>query len=244
MNRRNMKISMDDGKMTILYDCGVMQKVELKDRTGCISFELINGKSFSCDVSAHILPEIIYLQSFGISITEDGGCFFIQSWEKGLFCFALPSGALLWHSKRKKANELIVRRKTVICRFADQCIEKMNILSGEVMEHYPLGWPANFYPLDDDFYLVGPKRGKYYLLNYQLHIDETIPYQKLNPALLDTCMIIDAEHTPGGMTIYGFEYMDDYYHEQNLMGNVNMEQYRFSRFVLLDRFQSELVASS
>ena len=158
----------------------------------------------------------------------------MQSWEKGLFCFAFPSGALVWRSKLKNAYQLVIRESTAICRFMDQCVEVIDIPTGEVVAHYPLGWSTKFYPLDDSNYLAGPKRGKYYLLDHQLLVKETIPYQKLNPALLDTCMIIDAEHAPGGMIISGFEYMDDYYHEQKLMGNTDMEQYRFSRFVPLD----------
>ena len=234
MNYKNMKISMQDGVMTILYNCGMIQKVILKRFSGTIRFYLHNGDMFSCDISSYLLPDIVYLHSFGISITEDGKYFFVQSWEKGLFCFELPSGTLIWRSKLKKAYELVVRESTAICRFMDQCVEAIDIPTGEVVAHYPLGWSAKFYPLDDSNYLAGPKRGKYYLLDHQLLVKETIPYQKLNPALLDTCMIIDAEHAPGGMIISGFEYMDDYYHEQKLMGNTDMEQYRFSRFVPLD----------
>lgn len=241
MNSKNMKISIHDGIMTILYNCGVIQKVMLKNYSGIIRFYLHNGDMFFCDISTHLLPDIVYLSSFGISITEDGKYFFVQSWEKGLFCFALPSGTLMWRSERKKANKLVTRNEAIICRFVDQCIERINIPSGEVTAHYPLGWATNFYPLDDCNYLVGPKRGKYYILDDHLQPKEMILYQKLNPALLDTCMIIDAEHITGGMTISGFEYMDDYYHEQKLMGNTDMEQYRFSRFVPLDCFRSELV---
>ena len=236
MNRKNMKMSMDDGKLTILYDCGVIQKVSLKDRTGYISFEFYNGERFFCDVSAHILPETIYLQSFGISVTDDGSCFFIQSWEKGLFCFALPSGELLWRSKKRRAKHIVLLPDRVICWFYEQCVDAMDICSGEVLAHYPLGYATDFLPLSDDFYLAGPKRGKYYVLDHQLEVREVITYQQLNPALLDTCQIVDAVAAPGGITISGFEYMDDSYREQNLLGNKNMEQYRFSRFVPLDAF--------
>ena len=237
MNCKNMKISMHDGTMTILYDCGVMQKVILMSFSGLVRFCLRNGETISCDISRHLMPDIVYLRSFGIGITEDGNYFFIQSWEKGLFCFSLPTGALMWRSKLKKASELVVRNNMLICHFADQCIAVIDTHSGEITARYPLGWAASFYPLDDNNYLVGPKRGKYFLLDHRLQVVEVIPYQKLNPALLDTCMINDVERIGNGMIISGFEYMNDYYHEQNLMGNTDMGQYRFSRFVAIDCFQ-------
>lgn len=239
MNSRNMTISLRDWELTILYDCGTIQKVVLPDYTGLISFCCRNGESFSCDVSKYIRPDAVFLKSFGVSIAEDGSCFFIQSWEKGLFCFALPAGELLWQSKRKHATRLVLLPNQVICHFADQCVDVMDIHTGEVLSHYPLGWNTQFLPLNDDFYLAGPKRGKYYMLDCRLEVREVIAYQRLNPALLDTCQIVDAVAAPGGMTISGFEYMDDYHHEQNLMGNTDMEQYRFSRFVPLDFFNDD-----
>ncbi|MBQ8579254.1 MAG: hypothetical protein IJ448_00990 [Oscillospiraceae bacterium] len=237
MNTRNMSISFQDWKLTILYDCGPMQKVVLKDYTGHISFYSRNAESFSCDISKHVRPNAVFLKPYGVSIAEDGSCFFIQSWEKGLFCFALPSGELLWRSKRNHATKLVLLPDRVICQFVDYCVDAMDIHSGEVLAHYPLGWNTQFLPLNDNFYLAGPKRGKYYVLDCRLEVREVVAYQRLNPALLDTCCIVDAVAVPGGMTISGFEYMDDYYHEQKLMGNTDMEQYQFSRFVPLDCVQ-------
>lgn len=239
MNSRNMTISLRDWELTILYGRGTIQKVVLQDYTGHISFYGDNAESFSCDISEHVRPDAVFLKSFGVSIAEDGSCFLIQSWEKGLFCFALPSGKLLWRSKRKHATHLVLLPDRAICRFEDQCVDAMDIHSGEVLSHYPLGWNTKFFPLNDEFYLAGPKRGKYYVLDCRLEAREVIAYQRLNPALLDTCQIVDAVAAPGGMTISGFEYMDDYHHEQNLVGNTDMEQYRFSRFVSLDCFRQE-----
>lgn len=234
MNTGNMTISLQDWKLTVLYDCGVIQKTVLQDDTGHISFYGHNAETFSCDISEHVRPDAVFLKSYGVSIAGDGSCFFIQSWEKGLFCFSLPSGELLWRSKRRHSTELVLLADRVICRFADQCVDAMDIHSGEVLVHYPLGWRSQFYPLNDNFYLAGPKRGKYYVLDSHLEVREVIPYQRLNPALLDTCNIVAAVAASGGITISGFEYMDDYYREQKLMGNSDMEQYRFSRFVSLN----------
>ena len=239
MNTKNMIISLQDWFLTVQYDCGTFHKAVLEDYTGHISFYRRNGECLFFDVSKHIRPNAVYLKSFGISIAEDGSCFFIPSWEKGLFCFALPSGELLWRSKKRHANHVITLSDRVICRFCDQCVDAMDIHSGEVLSHYPLGYNTQFLPVNEYFYLAGPKRGKYYVLDHKLEVREVVDYQRLNPALLDTCNIVNADYSPGGMTISGFEYMNDYYDAQWLMGNKDMEQYRFSRFVPLGCIRTE-----
>lgn len=239
MNTKNMVISLKDGELTVLYDCGVVQKAVLQDYVGRISFYTRDGTMFSCNISEHVRAEAVFLEAFGISIAENGSCFLIQSWEKGLFCFALPTGELLWRSKKRHAKDVVLLPDRVICWFYEQCVDAMDIRSGEVLVHYPLGYDTDFLPLNDEFYLAGPKRGKYYVLDRKLEVCEVISYQRLNPALLDTCQIVDAVAVPGGITISGFEYMDDYYREQKLMGNWDMEQYRFSRFVPLDSFNDD-----
>ena len=237
MNSKNMTISLDSGELTVLYDCGVIQKAVLQEDSGRITFYTRDGNIFSCNISEHVRADAVYLKTFGISIAENGSCFLIQNWEKGLFCFALPTGELLWRSKKRHANHVVVLPDRVICWFYEQCVDALDIRSGNVLAHYPLGYATVFLPLNDDFYLAGPKRGNYHVLDHNLEVCEAVPYQRLNPALLDTCQIVDAVAVPGGMTISGFDYMDDYYHEQNLLGNKGMEQYRFSRFVPLDSFQ-------
>ncbi len=237
MNSRNMTIHLQDWKLTILYDCGVIQKAILEDYTGHISFQRRDGEIFACDISAHVRPNAVYLKPFGLSIAEDGSYFLLQSWEKGLFCFALPSGELLWKSKKTHAKNVILLSDRAICWFYEQCVDAIDVHSGEVIAHYPLGYDTSFHPLNDNFYLTGPKRGKYHLLDHKLEICETITYQQLNPAPLDHFMIVDVEYRPGGMQISGFEYMRDYYQYQESIGNKDTEQYRFSRFVPLSCFQ-------
>lgn len=238
MNIHDMRNTMQYPTLSVTYLRGCVQKAIMEDCTGILTF-CFPGQQITCDVSKHILPEIVYMEQFGITVTEDGQYFFVQSWEKGLFCFHLPTGELAWHNKRKRAFELVVKDGRAICRFMDQRVEVMGITSGQVVASYPLGEGTLFFPLDDDHYLTGPKRGKYHVLDRDLQVREIVLPSQLDPEGMDHFLLVDAVRCRDGMQISGFEYMQAYYDAQRAKGIRDMDQYRFSRFVPLYLFGTE-----
>ena len=236
MNAKDMISSSNGGGLSVVYNRGFITYGESKEQTNILTFHDRNGQRTTIDVSDYLKLDHTYQGQFGIGLTDDGTFFFLQSWNSGLFCFERETGTLVWHCKRKKPFELVVRDRTVVCRFIDQCIDAFDINTGEVVAHYPLGFDTIFRPLTDDFYLVGPKRGKYFVLNGDLSVVVTIPYASLNPNMFDTFLVNEADFVAGGISISGFEYSDNA-HSIAIRSRILdefIEKSRFSRFVAID----------
>lgn len=116
----------------------------------------------------------------------------------------------------------MVLEKAVICRLFEQGVVALELLTGEVQKRIPLGTETDFWALSDTCYMIGPKRGRYQIINGQFDLLTTIPCQAANPGGYNTFIIVDAILMEKGIQITGFEYS----------GNVrNVEEYRFTRFI-------------
>lgn len=104
-----------------------------------------------------------YNEQFGITLSDDAKCFFVQSWEKGLFCFSLDTGEQLWHVKRKHAYNILADADYVFCYFVGDGIRKFGIVNGDELDRYPFVGDGGVYIVDNALFLLGPKRG-YFLL--------------------------------------------------------------------------------
>ena len=236
MNIKDMISSSKGDYLSVAYIRGIITYVESKEWTNVLTFHDRNNKPSTVDVSDYLELDHSYQSQFGVGLTDDGKFFFLQSWKSGLFCFERKTGTLVWHCKRKKPFELVVRDRTVVCRFLDQCVDAFDIDTGDVVAHYPLGFDTIFRPLTDDYYLVGPKRGKYFVLDGDLSITATIPYASLNPNMFDTFIINEAKFVAGGISISGFEYSRNAHSIAIRSRTLDefTENSRFSRFVEID----------
>lgn len=221
-----------DNYLEIVYDCGSVEKATVDQCTGIITFIMRDGKVIYTNVTDYVLPETAYLKQFGICITSDGKYFFIQSWEKGLFCFELETGSLHWHCKRKKAYNLAVGKHGIICRFFDQYIAKLDIATGEIKAHVPMGHGTNCYSLTDDMLLVGPKRKMYYIIDHDLKKVAVISESEMNPHLFDSFIITKACLSEDRLLITGYEYSNE---DDQIQGNsgrcTSIEDHMFYRLV-------------
>lgn len=227
MNINDMSCACNCDGLTVFYDCGIAKKASVSNYSGRITFELRDGRIIEHVINDHILPNPSYLKQFGISISENGEYFFIQSWEKGLFCFHMQDGSLLWHYKTKHAYDLVVRKNHIVCLFFGLCVSVIEISSGKMVSRFPLSsYSTCFVPITDERYIVGPKRGKYLILDENLSIVSSIPIETFNPRGCTTFLLLQAYFTPDGLLISGFEHFG----EDN---TGNMEQNRFYRLVSL-----------
>lgn len=236
MNIKDMISSSKGGDLSVTYIRGSVTYAESREWTNTINFFDRHDQVSTVDVSNYLELEHSYQSQFGIGITDDGKFFFLHSWKSGLFCFNRETGSLVWRCKRKKPFELVVRDRTVVCRFLDQCVDAFDIDTGDVVAHYPLGFDTIFLPLTDDFYLVGPKRGKYFVLDGDLSVVVTIPYARLNPNLFDTFIVNEANFVAGGISISGFGYSSNAHSIAIRMRTLDefSEKSRFSRFISID----------
>lgn len=236
MNIKDMISSSIGGDLVVKYTRGFIAYVESKEWTNVLTFHDRSDGRSTIDVSDYLKLDHTYQSQFGIGLTDDGKFFFLQSWNSGLFCFERETGALVWHCKRKNPFELVVRDRTVVCRFLDQCVDAFDIETGDIVSHYPLGFDTMFQPLTDDFYLVGPKRGKYYILDGDLSVVATIPYASMNPNMFDTFIVKEANFIVGGISISGSEYSSNAHRIAIKSRTLDefTEKSKFSRFVAID----------
>ena len=228
MNIKDMTISMEEWTMDTVYNKGIISKSVVHKLTGSITFFFNDGTMHRLDITEHVFPMAAYLHQFGITVTEDGKYFFVQSWESGLYCFELMSGKLIWKSKRRHPFELFTKDNTVTCRFFDQCLDTLTIETGEIIQHYPLGYNTSCLILTDDLLLVGPKRNKYHIIDTAFNIIATIPYDKMNLKASNSFVIREAALCENGLRFSGFESVE---YDHKIPRYRNTDTTSFERFV-------------
>ena len=194
-------------RVETIYDSGPIQTSEFRDHSGEISFFFSNGDVFHVDISKHVKLYYAFHGSYGISVSNDGKFFYVQDWSKGLLCFEISSGKLVWQHKQKRATHLILQDHTLICRFMEKYLALIVAATGEILNTYPITtYNCVFQILNDHCLLVGPKRGKFVLLDSQLQKIATIPSHIMNPHMHDYFSIMHAYLDDDGITISGDEY--------------------------------------
>lgn len=231
MNEKDMSIQRTDLGFTVDYRSNIISRADVNPYAGTILFYFFDGDTATVDVSVYVGMSKAYNSQFGITLTDDGTRFFVQSWETGLFCFETETGNLLWHNKQKKAYHLATVGTTLLCHYKGKCISIINVETGLPIRSYPLALGATFKPLCRDYYLVGPKRGYYEILDSNLERRAKIAKEKLNPYAMDNFIIQNASLTEGGITIEGVEYMSELLTKAIKAGKADEfdEQIRFVR---------------
>ncbi len=193
-------------RVTVLYCNGNIRQVVLDAEKNALQFQFINNSVHEIDVSAFVELDAVFLSQFGVSVTEDGTRFFIQSWESGLFCFDIQTGALCWHHGRKRAYNLVVNKTELLCQFHDECILLIDINSGDIMDSYPLSCNSVFVPITNNYIIVGPKRNRYIVMDAKLSVKAKIPVKEFNPNFYENYIVQKADFTSNGIKISGVEY--------------------------------------
>jgi hypothetical protein len=99
----------------------------------------------------------------------------------------------------------VIHNNFVIYR-CGRCVSGAILDSGEPVYRYPLAEEADFIPIADERFLVGPKRKNYLILNENLQEVTKIPVAIMNLNDLDSFIIQNAELVNGNLRITGTEY--------------------------------------
>lgn len=93
---------------------------------------------------------IAYHRQFGISVSRDGHFLFVQTWDKGLFCYDTRTGAQVWRTKRRLGiTNIFVNQSTVLVHQHDKALQLLDIETGEVLKEKKPARAWGFYILDD-----------------------------------------------------------------------------------------------
>ena len=209
MNSKDMTIRHTESGFSVVYQSAVVRNIDVNCNTGTLVLYFADNRIISIDVSKFVELSKAYHSQFGITFTNDGKHFFVQSWETGLFCFDAETGKLLWHNKQKKAYNIATWENVVLCQYYGKCLSVISLESGLIIRSYPLAVGATFKPLSQKYYLVGPQRGFYQILDSNLSRHAKVSVAQLNPNALDTFIIHQATLTEGCIVVKGVEYTGD-----------------------------------
>lgn len=80
------------------------------------------------------LPLEYYNTQFGVSINYENTLALVQCWEKGLRCYSLSDGTMLWKNSLKKVEKIVIYGRYALCQISSKGLYKINIIDGTVEE--------------------------------------------------------------------------------------------------------------
>ncbi len=138
----NCKIDDEFGYLTVyrrgvikwsLFKSGKYVPELYKDAPATVVIEYRDGRVFEW-LESNGLGNA-YNGQFGLSVSLDGRFVFVQSWDKGLFCYNAQTGELVWRSKRRFGiTNIYVNETTVLCHQHDKALQLLDIETGEVIK--------------------------------------------------------------------------------------------------------------
>ncbi len=115
-----MNIEFESGILTIVYNIENTDIKKMKfDKEGCCQ---VVSKSDEVISEFQTVCSPAYNHQYGIPISIDGKLIFIGNWEKGLFCYDVRTGNLVWKQKPSKIRNIIVTSDALIVEVCDKGI--------------------------------------------------------------------------------------------------------------------------
>lgn len=132
-------VTFGDDWNSCLYDRGAIEKIALNFP------EIIDKSPYSVTVTVTYRSgeqhcwetkylEVSYIRQFGLAVTADGNCVFIQTWENGLYCLDARTGAKRWRTKsRRGVTNAFVGKDYILCQQHNRALQLLDIQNGEVL---------------------------------------------------------------------------------------------------------------
>lgn len=184
-------------------------KIKVRYADNTISFEK-DGESWTLKMCDKVKLEP-YQEQYGITVSPDNDCFFIATWEKGLFCFCLRTGSLLWQEKICHAEKMFLSdENSIICFFRNYGVKRLDISTGRTLVGFLVRKDdCNFWQIDSAHFLIGPIRRNYLIIDSSLKIKNKIGEDTINPNHYDTCIIHDMTYNGKHLEAEITEYSND-----------------------------------
>ena len=99
-----------------------------------ILFHYHDGKVKACKANAFTSLQHVYISQFGIAVSHLYNCFYLPQWEKGLYCFSMDTGELVWRYPLKHAKNTFVYHDFLICAHKDIGVMKLSCKTGEKLD--------------------------------------------------------------------------------------------------------------
>lgn len=227
MNRKKMRIVITSDGFVTQYDIGSISASIVCFSNNTIRFIFKNVAPVKFMLPKKISLEF-YQAQFGITVTEDGSKFFIQTWEKGLYCFSVRTGEILWHIKENCIEELATFDKHLICSSRKKGLLKIRIEDGSIQEHFSApSQESVFIPLENGTFFFGPVKNQYVILTGNFMILSYLSRNDVNPNNFRFFFINDANSLEDSILLSGIEYSD----EREYFACDDVEKFKFYRII-------------
>ena len=170
-----------------------------------LEIEFVDGRSILYPLPKQFVP--VYMEQYGISVSEDGELFFLQDWyaRGGLSCYEINTGKQIWRLNKRHARETYVDGDYILCFFDDTDkggVARISIKTGEIIKRYPCGGVGSFYKISKDRYLLPPRRNICVISDAELEIFYKVPWSIISKrGFFDHCARLEGTV----LTIKGME---------------------------------------
>lgn len=145
----------DDPCFVVTYFSGAIERISVTHRLSMYKFEVIYADSTSYHWELwdnNIFTS--YNHQFGISVSFDGRFLFVQTWDKGLFCYDARTGVLVWRTKRRFGiTTVFVNENTLAVHQHDRALQLLDMETGEVLKEKKPARDWGFYLLDKQHFI-------------------------------------------------------------------------------------------
>jgi hypothetical protein len=150
--------------------------------------------------------ERVFNSQYGAPISPDGKYLLIGTWYKGLYCYDIRTGELLWKKGPGKVRKIIPIENYVIVEMCNRGIIKRDIGTGEIVTELKMSGIECLFQISNNEIFAGPKRNVYYVYQIPDFIEKyAIPGSILNPNECLSHMIRDCQKNEGCIVVSGFE---------------------------------------
>ena len=146
----------------------------------------------------------VYPLQYGIPVSQLHHCFFLPSWDAGrLYCYDMDTGKLLWTRRMKHNRQVLTYRDYILCEQEGIGVTKLSYDGQSELGKFTMTCYEYFFQLNDTFFLIGPKRNKYYVVDsVDFSILKEIPKQAIHP---EGTLPVEAHGTADCITMYRWE---------------------------------------
>ena len=145
-------------------------------------------------------------RQYGTPISPDGTLVFIGVWDKGLFCYSIPDGRLVWKQGPGKVRKILVCDTELIVEMCDRGIYHRKIVDGSISQVIPMSSIGIFYRISENELFAGPKYNQVFL--YELPLLKAVGILGIRDLNVRNCLsfvITEARYEGNDLIIRGFE---------------------------------------
>ena len=107
----------------------------------------------------------VYNWQYGIAVSYDGKRFYTSKWEGGVLCFDMESFEEIWKISMGSVREIFTVKDSsrIYCVNARRGLIETDAENGTELNRLSGSESTDFFRLDEETFLVGEKRGYYYI---------------------------------------------------------------------------------